>query len=200
VNHRLSKIQCVPLLARKQCVSRKVQRHCLVSGFGNWGISEPLIPNPQSLITWRSSGTPILRRSSGTPLVRRADRRQGAVLVLVIVCVVVALVLLLSIAKLAAAGRRMTDQQSWQLQATWLAESGLERAAWRLAADADYTGETWTLSADQLADDDSAVVAIQVEPLPEQPNRRLVRVQADYPDHPQHRARQSTQAVVQLAP
>jgi Tfp pilus assembly protein PilV len=125
---------------------------------------------------------------------------------MVLICVMVALAILLSLVKLAAAGRRMVDQQSWQVQAVWLAESGLERAAWRLAADGDYPGETWTLPADQLAVDqsfasvpDAAVVQIRVETIPEQPNRRLVRVQADYPDHPQHRARESAQAVVELA-
>lgn len=139
-------------------------------------------------------------RSSGTASVRRADRRRGAVLVMVLVCMMVALAILVSLVKLAAAGRRMVDEQSWQVQAVWLAESGLERAAWRLATDADYTGETWTLSADQLAAADAAVVTIQVETIREQPNGRLVRVQADYPDHPQHRARESKQAVVRLAP
>ena len=119
---------------------------------------------------------------------------------MVLVCMMVALVILTSLVTLAAAGRRMTDRQAWQVQATWLAESGLERAAWRLAADADYTGETWTLSAGQMAAADAAVVRIEVETIPEQPNRRLVRVRADYPDHPQHRARQTKQAVVQLAP
>lgn len=128
------------------------------------------------------------------------SRRRGAVLVMVLVCMMVALVILTSLVKLAAAGRRMTDRQAWQVQATWLAESGLERAAWRLAADANYKGETWTLSADQMAAADAAVVRIEVETIPEQPNRRLVRVRADYPDHPQHRARQTKQAVVQRAP
>jgi len=117
---------------------------------------------------------------------------------MVLVCAMVALAILVSMVKLAAADRRMVDQQSWQVQAAWLAESGLERAAWRLAADADYKGETWTLPTVQVAATDAAVVRIQVETIPEQPNRRLVRVQADYPDHPQHRARESKQAVLEL--
>jgi len=167
VNHWLSKVPCVPLLAGKQCLSRKVRRHCF----------------------WRSSGT---------PKVRRADRRRGAVLVMVLICAIVVLAILLSLVKLAVAGRRVVDQQSWQVQAAWLAESGLERAAWRLAADADYRGESWTLPAEQLAGADAAVVQIRVETIPEQSNRRLVRVQADYPDHPQHRARESKQVVLEL--
>ena len=125
-------------------------------------------------------------------------RRQGTILVVVIGGAMVALVIFTSIVKLAAAGRRMADQRAWQIQATYLAESALERAAWRLGADDGYTGETWNLSADELAGQDGAAVEIQVETIPEQPNRRLVRIRADYPDHPRHRARQSKQAVVQL--
>lgn len=132
------------------------------------------------------------------PLASAAGRRRGAILVVVIVCVMVALALLSSIVKLAAVGRHTFDRQLWEAQASWLAESGLERAAWRLAADPDYTGETWTVPAEELAASDAAVVEIQVEPIPERPGRRLVRVRADYPDHPEHRARQSRQAVVQL--
>lgn len=119
---------------------------------------------------------------------------------MVIVCAMVTLVIFISIVKLAVAGRRMSHQRSWQVQATWLAESALERAAWRLAADADYTGETWTLPAQQIGGSEAAVVEIRVETITEQPNRRLVRIQANYPEHPQHRARQSKQAVVQVEP
>ena len=101
--------------------------------------------------------------------------------------------------KLAAAGRRMMRTETWQVQAAWLAESGLERAAARLAADADYQGETWALSAEQLAGPEGAAVKIEVKPIAEQPGQRLVRVQADYPGDSQHRARHSKQAVVQVS-
>jgi Tfp pilus assembly protein PilV len=117
---------------------------------------------------------------------------------MVLVCAMVALAILVSLVKLAVAERRLVDQEAWRVQAAWLAEAGLERAAWRLAADADYAGETWSLSPEQLAATDSAVVRIRVEAVPQHPNRRLVRVQADYPDHPQHRARESKQAAVEL--
>ena len=117
---------------------------------------------------------------------------------MVIVCAMVTLAIFISILKLAAAGRKMSHQRAWQVQATWLAESALERAAWRLAADAGYQGETWTLSAEEIGGAEAALVEIRVESITEQPNRRLVRIQADYPDHPQHRARQSKQAVVRV--
>jgi len=125
--------------------------------------------------------------------------RRAAVLIVTLVCVAVASSMLVSLAKNAVAGRRMMQNESRRLQAIWLAESALERAVWRLAADADYQGETWILSAEQLAGPRRGVVKIEIQTIPEQPDHRLVRVQADYPDHPQHRVRQHKEARVSLA-
>ena len=129
---------------------------------------------------------------------RRRKSRRGAVLVAVIVCVAVATVVFISIVKMAGAGRRTTRTETWRLQAAWLAESGLERAAWRLASDDTYSGEAWTVPAEELAGTDAGAVKIEVEAVPDDPSRRLVRVRADFPDHPRHRARHSKQAIVQL--
>ena len=113
-----------------------------------------------------------------------------------IVCVVVATAAMYSLVRLAMGQRVRVEAESRRLQCVWLAESALDRAAWRLAADPKYPGETWKVAADALGGTDPAVVLIQVEPLPEQPMRRLVRVRADYPDHPIDRVRLSKQAVV----
>ena len=141
----------------------------------------------------RSSSKP-----AGSPTVAPAKGRRGVILVAVIVCTAVASMIFLSTVKTVAAGRRMMQEQSWRLQAAWLAESGLERAAARLAADPGYQGETWNVPAEQLAGSDAAVVNIEVQPAGEQPDLRLVSVRADYPDHPRHRARQTKRALVQL--
>ena len=125
--------------------------------------------------------------------------RRAAVLIITLVCVAVASSMLVSLAKNVVAGRRLMQNESRRLQAIWLAESALERAVWRLAADAAYRGETWTLSAEQLAGNHRGVVKIEVQTIPEQPDHRLVRVWADYPDHPQHRVRQHKEARVSLA-
>ena len=124
--------------------------------------------------------------------------RQGVIVIVVLVCVVVALAMFAAIARQAAAARNLGQKHAREAQADWLAESALERAAWRLAADADYTGETWTVSAELLGGSDSAVVAIEVKPIPEQPNRRTVHVRADYPDDPQYRVRRTKQTEVEL--
>ena len=126
------------------------------------------------------------------------ERRQGAILVVAIVCVAVATAAMISLVHLAIGQRTLVRAEANRVQCSWLAESALDRAAWRLALDPKYPGETWNVPAEALGGSDPAVVTIQVEPVPEQPMRRLVRVRADYPDHPIDRVRLTKQAVVEL--
>jgi Tfp pilus assembly protein PilX len=128
-------------------------------------------------------------------VLRRAPRHAAALLI-VIVCLGVATVLFLAMMKVILVQKRVLDAKWRQAQAARLADSAIERAAARLAADPAYQGETWNLSADDLTQPDSAVVTIHVEPIASQPERRLVRVQADYPDHPHLRARQEREATI----
>jgi Tfp pilus assembly protein PilV len=127
-------------------------------------------------------------------------RRRGVVLLVAVVCIAVASVIFVSLLQLSAAERRRVEAEAWQVQAAWLAESAVERAVARLAADPNYQGETWSLSPGELGTPHNAVVIVQVETIPEQKQRRLIRVQADYPDHPQHRARHSKQITVEVRP
>jgi len=124
--------------------------------------------------------------------------RRGAVLIVVLACLAVTLLVMVSLLRLAAAERSQMQVGAWQAQARWLAESALERAAARLAADPKYNGETWSLAAEALGGRDGAAVKIEVETPTGQPARRLVRVQADYPDHPHLRVRQSRQLAVEI--
>ncbi len=124
--------------------------------------------------------------------------RRGTIMIAVMVCLVIATMLLTSMLRTAASQRRALQTRGWEAQARWLAEAGLERAAARLAANGNYSGETWSLKAEQLGSQESATVRIEIQSVSNQPNRRLVRVTADYPDHPHERARQTRQATVQL--
>jgi hypothetical protein len=146
----------------------------------------------------RQPGTGIARARSSVAAAARPARR-GAVLLVAVVCVGVCCAIFVSLVRLSVAERHRADAEAWQVQAAWLAESGLERAVARLRADAGYQGETWNLTADAMGTGEPAVVTIQVEKVPEGANRRLVRVRADYPDDPQHRARSSKQAAVELS-
>ena len=125
-------------------------------------------------------------------------RRRGAILLVVIVLLAIVSALSFSMIKVGLVRRQAIRSEQWGVQAGWLAESALERAAWRLAADPDYAGETWKLSPEELGRDDSAVVTIEVEGVPGQPGRRAVRVKADYPDALRHRTRRSKQQIIEL--
>ncbi len=94
--------------------------------------------------------------------------------------------------------RRAGRVEAWRVQADWLTESALERAAARLAADPDYKGETWNIAADAFDGNDDAAVKIDVAPVADRPDRRAVSVRADYPNDSHNRARQVKQAVVRI--
>jgi Tfp pilus assembly protein PilV len=129
-----------------------------------------------------------------------ARRRRGVVVMVALVAIAIASAVFVSLLRLAAAEQGATRMEARRVQAAWLVESGLERAAARLAADPEYQGETWQIAAEALAGRERAVVRIDVQTVPEQAGRRQVVVRADYPDHPRHRARQSKQLVMEVSP
>jgi Tfp pilus assembly protein PilX len=123
-------------------------------------------------------------------------RRRGAILVVVLVCLAVAVAISVVVVSQTAAEHQAVQMNHRRVQAIWLAEAGVERAADRLAANPAYAGETWNVSAKELSGDDKAVVRIEVKTVSGQPQRRSVRVEADYADAPQRRCRQVKQVVV----
>jgi type II secretory pathway component PulK len=129
---------------------------------------------------------------------RRLRYNRGAALVVVLIGMAVATVIFLSVLKLIAVQRQSVELQARQIQAGWLAESALERAAARLSADGNYRGETWNISAQDLGGRDGAAIAIRVEDVPGKADRRTIHVEADYPDDPNQRARQSREVIVPL--
>jgi type II secretory pathway component PulK len=114
--------------------------------------------------------------------------RKASILVVILVCFVVVAIIFTLMVKSAASEHRRMETQQWAEQAKWLAEAALERAASRLAADAKYAGETWTIPAEEL-DGESGVARIRVEAAGDSPGRKTIGVEADYPDDPQHRSR-----------
>jgi hypothetical protein len=128
------------------------------------------------------------------PATHRVSRR-GAALIIVIVCVAVASVILASLTRLAMTQHQAARTEHWELQAGWLLESGLDRAAARLAADGNYTGETWRVPAEVFGGEYAAVVKIRVTRPPNAAGGHQVHVVADFPDHPRNRARRSKQLI-----
>jgi len=108
-----------------------------------------------------------LRQRSNNPLEpsRHERPRRASILVCVLVCMAVATALVLTTTRAALRARRDARTQRQLRQTELLLEAGVQRAALRLRTDADYAGETWSLSADTLAGFGAAQVEITVSKL-----------------------------------
>ncbi|MFV2067194.1 MAG: hypothetical protein ACC645_09465 [Pirellulales bacterium] len=130
----------------------------------------------------------------------RTTSRAGAALVIAIGLLAVTAMLLAAWVRSAIHSERVQRTREHVMQSAWLAEAGLERAAARLAADGDYTGETWRISADELGQSRGANIVIRVGEVGDRRPERTVSVRADYPDDPTWRVRTSKQVVVRVGP
>jgi len=132
--------------------------------------------------------------------------RRGAVAVVALVCVAVASIFMLVMVRRALGEWKMVRLEARQVQCRWLAESALDRAAARLAADPKYQGETWKIPAsrllgrEQAAESGSAVVKIDVNTPAGKPSQRLIHVRADWPEDTPVRARASKEVTIELPP
>lgn len=125
---------------------------------------------------------------------------KGAVMVAVLVCVGLAGLMTLAIVRQAAVRRAEVELAGRALQAHWLAEAALERAAARAADDPAYRAERWHLPAGTLGAAEGAVVQIEVQPATGRADVRRIRIVADYPDDLLHRVRVSKETTLQIPP
>ena len=112
--------------------------------------------------------------------------RHGATLIVAMICLLLVSMLSAVLVRTALAQREQLERDAWQLQAEWLAQSGLERALAKLDMDAAYTGETW-----RPAGEDSAVIGrveILVAAATEGSGGRVLKLTVDVPDDPVNRA------------
>ena len=121
----------------------------------------------------------------------RSKSRRGAALLMAVVLLTFMLMVLTVLLKLSLAERRQSRFEENRLRASWLAESGLERAFAKLAASPEYRGERWEIAAESLRSRNSAIVKIDVEPIPGDTGRVRVTSRADYPREGPSRARQT---------
>jgi hypothetical protein len=143
--------------------------------------------------------TPTVNRPCENRFDRRAKtRRRGTVILIVAVFLFFATFITISLTTAMVREHRQMRLRQRQLQAVWLAESGIERAAAQLGLDSRYQGETWTLTAETAGQDFGGVVEIQIQAADELDRRRVVTVVADYPNEPPHRARHRKTVVVDL--
>src|SRR5690348_11739387 len=117
---------------------------------------------------------------------RRAHR--GAALVIALVTLLIISSMMAAIIHSLLVDLRQTRQAANELQAHWLADSAVSRAAAQLRANSRYEGETWRPAATAENDSNSAGAAeIRVERSDEAGKPLKVTVEARYPDHPWRR-------------
>ena len=110
---------------------------------------------------------------------RSQGSRRGAVLAVVLVLLAAVMLICGSLLRTVSLEHRKMALEERRQQVDWLAESSLARAIAQLNRSNEYTGETWRLSAEELAAREDAVVTIRVEPSQE-PGEREVYVEARF--------------------
>ncbi len=130
----------------------------------------------------------------------KPDARCGAILAMVLVSLLVASLLGLALVQTVLIHHRQTRLLGRQQQCFWLAEAGVQRALAGLAATADYSGETWEVSAEILGTERSAVVMIEVSRPADSTETRQIRVEARFPDEPTQRIASLRELVVSIPP
>jgi type II secretory pathway component PulK len=137
-------------------------------------------------------------------IVKKTGRSsRGLTVVVVLVCLIIITLVSGAVLKIGLAQRELARAQERRLQAEWLAESGAQRALARLAVDSKYTGETWSVSTDDLGQSEKSAesagnVAIAVDSVAADSGRLRVRITADYPRDPPRRARHTREFMIDL--
>ena len=103
-----------------------------------------------------------------------------AMLLLVIVSLIVITALIGAMVRHMTLSHRQIKQWRTHAQSRWLVESGIERGVARLKQDANYTGELWHLTADELQIGADAEAEVDIQVL-ESDGRLMLEVAARYP-------------------
>jgi hypothetical protein len=102
-------------------------------------------------------------------------------MIAVIVCITIASLLTLTLLKQLLGRRASLEMNQNRLQADWLAEAGVERAAAKLKSDPAYSGETWDVSLESLRGETPGRVEIRISSASDENDSRIAEVTADYP-------------------
>jgi hypothetical protein len=104
--------------------------------------------------------------------------RSGVAALVVLICLSFATVVATLLIQAALAERMYAKRIELTYQTDWLVESGIDRAAARIAQSPAYEGETWPVSLPNLDRPLKAVVHIDA-PRADNPEIRLIRVRAE---------------------
>jgi Tfp pilus assembly protein PilV len=108
-----------------------------------------------------------------------ARRQRGSVLIAALVCLLIVSALLGSMLLAALQASRQIRKERDRRQCELLLQAGAERAAFRLAQQPEYAGETWNLPPDSIIGMGAGQVTIAVTRPAERPPQ--IDVVAEYP-------------------
>ena len=153
---------------------------------------------PGRLNVKRSSRTGGLTppRSPGSSQV--VSHRGGLALMVVLVALAIVSAIGMSLLKSAISQHRQAARDVLVVQARWLAESGIDRAAALLKADEKTAGFQWSVTAEQLGSRHAAKVTIEIKPVENAPQRRQIFAATEYPAESPKRIRTTVTRFVDL--
>ncbi|HJT31917.1 MAG TPA: hypothetical protein VJ783_07670 [Pirellulales bacterium] len=131
---------------------------------------------------------------------RHRRQRRGAVLIMALVCLVLAVTIGGALLRWVVLEHKLLATRADESQARWLVEAGIERAAARLASDAEYAGEIWEIAADELPAGQAGRVELRIDAIEGQSRQRTITVVAKYPLEVRPPARARKQIIYQLPP
>jgi Tfp pilus assembly protein PilX len=134
----------------------------------------------------------------GTNTQTTANRRSGVALLVVLVAIGIVSSIGMTLLRMSLMHHRQAQRSAFASQSRLLAESAFDQTGRRLKSDAKLAGFTWSVPAAELDGRHAAQVTIEVKPVENAPQRRVVTVIADYPAAASQRVRTRCVRLVDL--
>jgi type II secretory pathway component PulK len=126
--------------------------------------------------------------------------RSGAIMVFALIAFLLASMLIAAMLRTASMSHRQMKREEFRIQASFLADAGCARAIGRLRGNPEFRGETWSVPAQELSGDRTAIVELTVTSPAEAPGGKSVSAVVEYPSGNADRVRITRSVTVLAAP
>lgn len=107
--------------------------------------------------------------------------RRGTIVLIPMICLVLSLAVIGTLLKQTSIELKQLKKERYQIQANWLADAAGQRAVLKLRNQRYYTGETWSLSSEEIGGKFSGIVEIEIDRNPQNSQSITIRTLASYP-------------------
>jgi hypothetical protein len=142
-----------------------------------------LLDNSNNIMTHLSVGIYKDRRS-----------RRGSIFPIFIVALLLVTTVTGSLIKATMLQQKRVRLTNTTAQTEWLATSGLDRAASRLALSDEYVGEEWNITSQEMGGKHSAIVILTVESISD--SKKQITATATYPANSDQRTKVTRKRIV----